>query len=122
MPLLLQQDCLPAGSMQSELLEAIFAHLPSIEDLACCKATSRAWQRAVPRARPLSIDMGDLRVGDSPAWPMWLGRHSDMLQHLRTVHIYNLEGSLDATLLTLWLSACHLKVVDLQEVSKPLKR
>lgn len=57
-PLLLQQDSLPAGSMQSELLEAIFAHLSEVEDLACCKATSRAWRRAVPRARPLSLEMG----------------------------------------------------------------
>ena len=62
MLLLLQQDSLPAGGMQLELLEAIFARLSCLEDLASCKATCRAWQRAVPRARPLSMEIGNMRV------------------------------------------------------------
>ena len=44
------------------------------------------------------------------------GRHGDMLQSLRSVLIYNLKDSLDATLLTLWLSARRLEFVDLHEV------
>ena len=82
MPMLLQQGSLPTGSMQPEFLEVIFARLSCIEDLACCKATSRAWRSAVPHARPLSMEMGGARVGDSPAWPLWLGRHGDMLQSM----------------------------------------
>ena len=50
-----------------------------------------------------------------PALLMSLGRHGDMLQHLRILHINNIFN-LDATLLTCWIFARRLEVVYAEEV------